>query len=197
MECDNGVLGLDIGGTNIRAGLVDRQFKLDCFEMDSSVSFFDGNIEKIDALTAYVYEYCCRHCGGRLPEAVSIGFPSTINKEKTIVLSTPNLPGFNNLHVVEMLGKKLGIPVYINRDVNLLLINDIHAHGLSDGNIIIGCYIGTGCGNAICIGGEILSGKNGVAGELGHIPILEVPGNADAEISAAWRPLLPAAIWEC
>lgn len=171
MMNNNGVLGLDIGGTNIRAGLVDRQFRLHGFEMDSSAQLFEGGTGEIDALASFVYEYSIRHLSGRLPAAVSIGFPSTLNKDRTVLLSTPNLPGFDDLHVVENLGAKLGIPVYINRDVNLLMINDMHVHDLDDADIVIGCYIGTGLGNAISIRGEILSGKNGVAGELGHVPI--------------------------
>lgn len=172
MMNQNRVLGLDIGGTNIRCGLVDAQYCLHGFEMDSSVDLFNGSIGKIDALAAYVRKYCQRHCNGTLPAAVSIGFPSTLNKEKTGLLSTPNLPGFDNLHVVELLSRQLAIPVYINRDVNLLMINDMHVNGLDNEDIVIGCYIGTGLGNAISIRGEILSGKNGVAGELGHVPVL-------------------------
>jgi allose kinase len=171
MMNDNKVLGLDIGGTNIRCGLVDGQYRLHSFEMDSSVDMFNRTMGEIDVLAAYVRNYCVRHCDGSLPSAVSIGFPSTLNKEKTILLSTPNLSGFDNLNVVDLLSEKLGIPVFINRDVNLLLINDIHVNGLDNEDIVIGCYIGTGLGNSISIKGEILSGRNGVAGELGHVPI--------------------------
>lgn len=171
-EMNNRVLGLDIGGTNIRAGLVSPDFTLSGFEMTSSVGLFETPGRQVEALADYVWEYCGTHTGGVPPRAVSIGFPSTLNKEKTRLLSTPNLPGFDNLEIVTLLRQKLRIPVYINRDVNLLMLNDIHQNGLSKADIIIGCYIGTGLGNAIYINGEMLSGKNGVAGELGHVPVL-------------------------
>lgn len=166
------VLGLDIGGTNIRAGLVYSDLSLRGFEMTSSMGLFQFSGGEIQALAAYVRSYCSRNLKNELPGAVSVGFPSTINKEKTKVLSTPNLPGFDNLAVVELLKKELGIPVYINRDVNLLLMSDMHLHGLPEDALVIGCYIGTGLGNAISMGGELLTGKNGVAGELGHVPVL-------------------------
>lgn len=168
----NYVLGLDIGGTNIRTGIVWEDFSLEGFEMASSVELFETPGGEIGALASHVRDYCSRHSGlGRL-KAVSIGFPSTVDKEKRVVLSTPNLPGFNQLAVVELLQREINLPVYINRDVNLLMKSDIHAHGLEKADIVIGCYIGTGLGNAICIGGHMLSGKNGVAGELGHVPVL-------------------------
>lgn len=166
------VLGLDIGGTNIRAGLVYADLSLRGFEMTSSMELFRFSGGEIQDLAAYVRSYCTRNLKSGLPGAVSVGFPSTINKEKTKVLSTPNLPGFDNLAVVELLQRELGIPVYINRDVNLLLMSDMHLHGLPKDALVIGCYIGTGLGNAISINGEILTGKNGVAGELGHVPVL-------------------------
>ena len=164
------VLGLDIGGTHIRAGIVEGNYRLRNFVMRSSVDLFNST-NPIVALHDFILEYAGSYLGGRMPDAVSIGFPSTINKDRTTVLSTPNLRHFNNLEVVGPLVERLGIPVFINRDVNLLLIHDIYEYRLEDGHIVIGCYIGTGLGNAISIGGEMLAGRNGVAGELGHIPV--------------------------
>lgn len=171
-ETNQYVLGLDIGGTNIRAGLVAPDYSLSGFKMTSSVGLFETPGRQVEALADYVWRYCGTNTGGKAPQAVSIGFPSTLNKEKTRLLSTPNLPGFDNLEIVSLLQEKLRIPVFINRDVNLLMLNDIHKNALPEADIIIGIYIGTGLGNAICIKGEMLSGKNGVAGELGHVPVL-------------------------
>lgn len=171
MKMNDFVLGLDIGGTNIRAGMIAPDFTLRGFEMASSVRLFEQPHGELRALAAYVREYCGAHLGGALPRAVSIGFPSTLNKEKTRLYSTPNLPGFDNLDVVDLLQQELGVPVYINRDVNLLMLNDMYVHGLQRAEIVIGCYIGTGLGNSLWVRGEFLTGKNGVAGELGHVPI--------------------------
>lgn len=173
MNAKQRVLGLDIGGTYLRAGLVDEQGTLFDFEMTSSAAMFTldrGN--RMDGLAAYIRSYCDRHLQGKPPLAVSIGFPSTLNKDKTVLLSTPNLPGLDNLPVVALLEDALGVPVQINRDVNLLMLHDIHEHGIPTEGVVISCYFGTGLGNAIAINGYILSGKNGVAGELGHIPVL-------------------------
>lgn len=54
-------------------------------------------------------------------KAVAIGLPSMVSKDKKTVISTPNLKGFDNIPFGDTLSKKLGIPVYVDRDVNFLL----------------------------------------------------------------------------
>ena len=165
------VLGMDIGGTNIRAGKFDSEYRLEDFRISSSQALLSRGEDPIGALAAYIRAYCVDHSEAGLPRAISIGFPSTLNKEKTMLLSTPNLPGWNALSITEPLEKKLLLPVFINRDVNLLLLNDLHVHHLEQSEIVIGCYYGTGLGNSIRINGHFLEGAHGVAGELGHIPM--------------------------
>ena len=68
--------------------------------------------------------------------------------------------------------RELGVPTYINRDVNFLLFYDTYFHGLPSHATVLGFYVGTGFGNAVSVDGKLLLGKNGVAAELGHIPVL-------------------------
>ncbi len=171
MNDENLILGMDIGGTNLRAGLCGEDMTPTGLEIVSSAALFsDGRC--LAALERFIRDYCARRLDGHLPRAVSIGFPSTLDRRRRVVLSTPNLPGMDNLPVADALEEALGVPVFINRDVNLLMLCDIRRHRLPTDGVIIGCYIGTGLGNAIWVKGELLSGKNGVAGELGHIPVL-------------------------
>ena len=67
----------------------------------------------------------------------------------------------------------VNVPVFVDRDVNYLLVNDIKTHHLDEERerTILGFYLGTGFGNAVYINGQLHVGKNGVAGELGHIPM--------------------------
>lgn len=160
------ILGLDIGGTNLRSGFVNDRFELTDFHISSSQTICGENAP--ENLAEYI-RGMIRETGIQ-PTAVSIGFPSTLDKARKRLLSTPNLEGLNNLDMVERLEQALRLPVYIDRDVNLLFLYDCHANHLS-GDVMIGCYVGTGFGNVIAIGGEILIGKNGVAAELGHIPV--------------------------
>ena len=95
---------------------------------------------------------------------VSLGFPSTIDRTRRHVLSTPNIPGLNDISVADFLEEKLQIPVFLERDVNLLLLHDLDRFGLLGEKTVIGIYFGTGIGNGIYINGRLLYGRNGVAG---------------------------------
>ena len=160
------ILGMDIGGTNLRSGFVNDRYALSNFRISSSQTICGENAT--ENLLTYIREVILDT--GIQPTAISIGFPSTLDKDRKHLLSTPNLEGFNDLNIVERLENALGIRVYIDRDVNLLFLHDCYTNHLT-GDVMIGCYVGTGFGNVIAIGGEILVGKNGVAAELGHIPI--------------------------
>lgn len=174
VEQSNRILGLDIGGTHIRAGLLDVQNRLTHFVMESSVSLFGPHADPVGILCGFIRRYSDDYLAGELPAAVSIGFPSTINKQRTTVLSTPNLRDFNNIEVVGPMEAALDIPVFINRDVNLIMLSDMSENALDPSGIIVGCYFGTGLGNAVRIHGQLLTGKNGVAAELGHVPLYGV-----------------------
>ncbi|QCX34030.1 allose kinase [Caloramator sp. E03] len=170
MEYKDYVIGIDIGGTNIRIGMVDKEGELYNFIIQSS-SFLSNPNTSVSMLKKYINDYISKYSIGKLL-AIAIGFPSTISKDKKIVYSTPNLTGFNNINIVDNFENDFKVPVFIDKDVNYLLKWDIRNKKINDKEIIIGFYIGTGYGNAICINGNFLSGKNGVAGELGHIPVL-------------------------
>ena len=166
------ILGLDIGGTHLRLGLVDEANQLSAFEMLSTRDTFKQGCDPMQTLEECIRSYCKRNMGGSMPVAVSIGFPSTINRTRTIVLQTPNISCIpDHFEVVSHLETSLGIPVYINRDVNNLFLYDINDHNVADCECVCGIYFGTGVGNAVMINGKLLLGKNGVAAELGHIPV--------------------------
>lgn len=166
------VIGIDIGGTNFRIGLVSKDGELLHFQRRSSQTL--ATDDAVDTMAQQIEAYLQQFDVKDAVKAVAIGFPSTVSKDKTTLLSTPNLTGFDGVNIAQPLEARLGIPVYIDRDVNFLLQNDIIQLGLKKEQTILGFYIGTGFGNAIYINGEFYGGKNGAAGELGHIPLYDV-----------------------
>lgn len=164
MSSNKYTLGVDIGGTNIRLGLVSTGGEIKALERYSS-----GKVSGVGAalkLGALLEDYIQRN---GVPEAVCVGFPATVDKRKETVLNAPNLCGFDGVPIGRELTECLGIPVFIEKDVNLLLMGDMSKLELTASDVVA-CYIGTGIGNAIMIGGQLVAGANGVAGELGHIP---------------------------
>ncbi len=156
----------------MRFGLVDPENHIEAFERTSTRDTFSCRCDPAEKLGNFIRDYCVRSFRGKIPEAVSIGFPSTINRARTVVVQTPNIPCIpDNFHVVETLEKDLGIPVFINRDVNNLLLFDLEDLGIQARECVAAIYFGTGIGNAVMVDGKILLGRNGVAAELGHLPV--------------------------
>lgn len=168
MSGKEAVLGVDVGGTYIRLGIVDNEYKMHNFSRYPSHEYL-GEGKEIHKFVELLQDYSVSRINNSKITAISIGFPSTIDKYGRI-LSTPNIRGFNCINIIEFISSSIDIPVYINKDVNLLLLHDIKQEKLEKSDCVIGCYFGTGIGNAIYINGKIYTGKNGVAGELGHTP---------------------------
>lgn len=165
------IICLDIGGTNCRIGLVDREGGLSESRIIPTCQLAEGDF--LAALARLIDDYRKCHSGGHMIRAVSMGFPATIDRERRRVLQAPNIPGLeDNLAICDVLEDALALPVFLERDVNLLLAYDLRQLRLDRRGTIIGIYFGTGIGNSIYINGQWLRGYNGVAGELGHIPQL-------------------------
>ncbi len=160
-------LGIDVGGTSIRIGAVDENFEISFFEKHSVKTILLGKPE--DSLGDFISAYIESHSLDKKISAICVGFPATVDKKRETVLSAPNLPGFDGVNFKRALEAKLAVPAFIEKDVNLLIRGDLHRMNISAKDIV-GCYIGTGLGNAIVIDGKTVTGHSGVAGELGHIP---------------------------
>ncbi|EHS57782.1 allose kinase [Paenibacillus kribbensis] len=163
-------IGIDIGGTNFRIGLLSEMGELRHFHIESSrLLYAEG--EPQDNLRNYITSYIQKHPEAEI-KGIGIGFPSVVSKDKKTVYSTPNIEGFNQVNVVDPLESALGIPVYLDNDVNFLLLTEIVAHKLERRGIVVGFYLGTGFGNSIYYEDHFIAGKHGSAAELGHVPVL-------------------------
>ncbi len=164
----NNIIGIDIGGTHFRIGLVDIEGDAKNFrfqKLPTKQVLHSGDV--LRDLAEFIKEYAI----GQVYNAVSIGFPATLNKSRTKILQAPNLEFMENLPVVDYLSEALGVPVYAERDVTMTLCYDMRKYEIDSRGITCGIYFGTGIGNAIMIDGKFLAGRNGTAGELGHIPV--------------------------
>ncbi len=162
-------LGADIGGTNFRLGIVSQTGEIISFDRKPSSILYGNAAEN---LAREISTHIAENGFTERISAVAVGLPSLIDKSRSTVLSTPNLKGFDNLNLKTELEKALGIPVFIERDVNYLLQNDMEKLGIINEENVLGFYVGTGFGNSVFLGGKFYTGSNGAAGELGHIPIL-------------------------
>ena len=164
---DKRIVGVDVGGTNIRIGLVDKNGALTNERMFEArvIEGDDTSVKLLGYIETYISNLSDDVC------AVSIGFPSTLDKSRTTVVSTPNLRGFDNIAVKSLYEARLSLPVILEKDACMLLAYDTFVNKVPDVGILVGIYIGTGIGNSIMINGVPVVGRDGTAGELGHIPV--------------------------
>jgi len=158
-------LGIDIGGTTVKLGIVSEAFQI--LELASIPTGANRTSEEvIDDILAAARPLIEKYA----PATVGVGSPGSVDTEAGVVLRAGNLP-FRNVPLARLLEEALGLPVYLENDANCALIAEVTAgvcRGCKDALMIT---IGTGIGGSILIGGRIYYGHNLLAGELGHFVI--------------------------
>lgn len=160
------IIGIDVGGTNFRIGAVGNDGMITDFRKMPVKQVFCTQ-DPLRDLSGYLKAYC----GHKEVQALSIGFPATLDAARETVLQAPNVAFMENLSVVKALEEQMHVPVFIERDVTMALTFDCCKYQIDEEGIVCGFYFGTGIGNAVSIHGRPLVGKHGTAGELGHIPV--------------------------
>lgn len=164
------VIGVDIGGTNIRIGAVDEQLNLSADFKLSQKLVLKGECP-LEEFCNFVQRYLQENHEGKKIDALAVGVPAALSRDRSTVFNAPNIRGFDGVNIQERLQKKFPFPVLLEKDVTMLFYHDLYHQNISHQGVIIGCYVGTGLGNVISIHGKLLAGKDGTACELGHIPL--------------------------
>lgn len=167
------ILGMDIGGTYIRAGIVDESNQIVYEKITGSASVL-RHADECRSLASWVKALLEE--SGKEVGAISMGLPAVLNRDRTLVVSAPNVVGLDGQRVNKLLEQRLGIPAFMEKDACLLLYYDLYQNRIPEDGILVGLYIGTGIGNAVLINGVPLVGKNGSACEIGHVPCLDKNG---------------------
>lgn len=155
------IIGVDIGGTNIRAGLVKDNKILKYISIPTQAK--DGKNIVINNIL-----YIISKLFNKEVNAIGIGCPGPLNK-KGVIIKTPNLP-FKNFDLRKLVEKKFKVPVFIENDANCFTLGEAIIGKGKNFNYVVGLTLGTGVGGGIVINKKIYRGKS-FAGELGHIVI--------------------------
>ena len=160
------IIGVDLGGTNIRAalvkeGTVSSVHQQELLEKNSLQHTLDQLIAVIGGLM------------NNSVRAIGIGVPSVVDVEKGIVYDVVNIPSWKRVELKKILEAEFQIPVYVNNDVNCFALGEYrYGQGKPFGSFVA-LSIGTGIGAGIIINNQLYSGKNCGAGEVGSIPYLD------------------------
>ncbi|MBA3742862.1 ROK family protein [Sporichthya sp.] len=156
------VVGVDVGGTNIEAGLVrpDHQV-LGRRKAATPAGGPDAVLDTIEMLVGTL---------GGDPVAVGVGVPGVVHGGE--VLTVPNLPGWiRPIDLATELTKRLDLPVALGNDANVGLLGEWVAGSAAGAENVLGVWLGTGVGGGLILGGQPFTGVHGAAGEIGHVLI--------------------------
>ncbi len=166
------VIGVDIGGTFIRIGIVNESLEVfESAKLSVSTVLKGSGIKEFNQ---FIIEYFEKYKLNYNIIGLQMGFPGIVDQKLKSVISVPNRHEFEGSDYLKELEINLHIPVLIDKDVNHLLAFDLKANHLDETSYALGFYIGTGFGNAIKLMGQIYRGENGLSGEIGHIPVYGV-----------------------
>ncbi|MBO4866094.1 MAG: ROK family glucokinase [Ruminococcus sp.] len=163
-------IGIDLGGTNIKAGVVSEDFEI--VAKTSCKTNLPRPGEEICADMAKVALEAVKEAGLTLDdiEAVGIGTPGTANSETGVIEYSNNL-GFLNFPVVELMKTHINKPCYVENDANAAAYGEFVAGAAKGANDAVCITLGTGVGGGIIINKKIYSGFNFAGAEIGHTVI--------------------------
>ena len=164
-------LCMDVGGTNTRVGVMSDDLKVlgSAIERTPELAAKGIGVGLCDLVLRWV---ALAEAEDNAIDGVVIGVPATVDASCRTVLQAPNVEGLTGLPLADLVEQTTGIPTTVEKDVNLLILSDMHSLGIGADATVCGVYFGTGIGNALYLGGQVWHGAHGSAGELGHVPAL-------------------------
>lgn len=164
------VLGVDMGGTDVKFGLVDSNGKV--VRKAKHPTQPELGPERVMELIA---KHARELAGGDQVAAFGMGVPGPMNSREGILYEPPNLAGWVNVPVGDILKRHLNMPVFVNNDANAAAFGEFWVGAGLEANTMILFTLGTGVGGGIILDGELYTGPDDTAGELGHM-IIDVNG---------------------
>ncbi|HUS07438.1 MAG TPA: ROK family protein [Bryobacteraceae bacterium] len=162
-------IGVDMGGTNLRAAAIDSAGKL-IQKISGTTDLAEGRDAVLSDMVNAI-KTLKASCGESRLAGVGIGVPGFIEMKKGYIVGSNNLPQFDRFPVRDEIEKRLGTPVVLENDANAAALGEKWMGAGHDVNDLVLLTLGTGVGGGIISAGRIVHGFVGMAGELGHITI--------------------------
>ncbi len=159
-------IGVDVGGSGIRAGRVgsDGSVRGKVLRTPLETTTRKGIVEQISRLVHALTKE------GAV-QAVGVGLPAFLSQPKGVVTLAPNLPDMNGWHAAEAIQEALSLPCVVENDADAAAFGESWAGAGRDRDPFIYLGMGTGLGGGIVLGGQVLRGARGMAAELGHLTV--------------------------
>lgn len=167
-------VGIDLGGTNIAAGVINEDFEI--VFLAKTKTNLPRPAREICGDMVSVTKGAIESAGLEINdiESVGIGTPGIANSDSGVIEYSCNL-GFENVEMEKMFRQKLNLPVYIENDANAAAYGEYVAGAAKGAKDVVCITLGTGVGGGIIIDGKIYSGFNYAGAEIGHM-VIDVDG---------------------
>jgi glucokinase len=166
------VVGVDLGGTKILAGVFDSQMK--CIARAKLSTKAQRGPDIVIGRIARCIEDVIDESDLSLKEikAIGVGAPGTVDTDSGRVRDAGNLSGWQDVPLKKDLEKKLDVPIHIDNDCNLSALGVYEVELNSKPKSLVGIFLGTGIGGGVVMDGKLIPGFTQVAGEIGHMVLV-------------------------
>lgn len=181
MNMQNGknyVVGVDLGGTNCRAAVIDHKAgKIVARSLNIPSRAMDGELYTAQQIVEAVRQ-SLENANLTIESVAGVGVavPGVVKPEEGTILWAPNFYGqWRGIQLAKPIQDALQVPVYLGNDANLATLGE-YSYGIGKGTShLVMITLGTGVGGGVIINGRLLTGANGGAAELGHMIIAAGP----------------------
>ena len=163
-------IGMDLGGTNLRAAAIDKSGTL-LEKISGATKFEEGREAVIGDIVAAISKLRETH-GAEGLRGIGVGVPGFIRMKEGLITNSNNLPYLENVPIRDVLSAKLNTRVILENDANAAALGECWIGAGRDVDDLVLLTLGTGIGGGIISGGRIVRGSVGMAGEMGHISVV-------------------------
>ena len=162
-------IGLDVGGTKVLGAIFDGEGNI-VHRLKKKSTELGAEAENVEQVIAGVVEELLASSGIPLEKiaAIASSVPGVIDQKAGVVLFTPNLP-WRNYDLGGAMKARFGVPFFIGNDVNLGVLGEYRFGAARGYRNVVGLFVGTGVGGGLILNGELFTGNQFKAAELGHI----------------------------
>ncbi len=164
------VIGLDVGGTFIKAGLVDRNGGI-LARLKKPTEAFSGKQKFLDKLSSILRTFDDLFAHHLNIAGAGIGVPGIIDLGTGVIASSPNFPGWNPFPIRRMLAGRVRFPFFLENDANAAALGEMWMGSAKGAKNFCFITLGTGVGGGLVLNGEVWHGIDGMAGEVGHMTV--------------------------
>ncbi len=160
------VIGLDLGGTQIRTVLADASGEVMLRHRILTLAQ-----EGLDAVLNRIYTAIAAVLPNEGVAAIGVGAPGPTDPYQGVILMGPNLPGWRKVNLRHLISEHFQIPVFVGNDANLAGLAE-HRYGAGQGvSHMVYLTVSTGIGTGVIVDNRMLLGRQGLAAEIGHMAI--------------------------